>query len=87
MKEEFELERELERAEEDCERETWRVREKLGDPWSIQCFSVDSIEGMVDSVCASAAATSDLRAIACSNLGELTHSLDLSLYFVSPLKN
>lgn len=87
VKEEFELEKELERVEEDCERQTWRVRVELGEPMLIQCVSVDSVEGKVDSVCTSTVATNDLYATSCSNLGELTHSLDLSLYFVSLLNN
>ena len=69
------------------ERETWRVRAELGEPRLIQCFSVDLVEGKVDLVFASAAATSDLNATICSDLGELTHSFDLSLYFVSLLNN
>ena len=53
----------------------------------LQCFSVDSVEGKVDSVCASVDSTNDLHATTCSDLGELTHSLDLSLYSVSLLNN
>ena len=87
VKEEFELENELERGEEDCERETCRVKAELGEPRVIQCFSVDSVKGKVDSVCAFVAATSDLYATTCSDLSELTHSLYLSLYYVSLLNN
>ena len=40
VKEKYELEIELEKVEEDCERRTWRVRAKLSEPRLIQCFSV-----------------------------------------------
>lgn len=53
----------------------------------LQCFNVDSVKGKVDSMSASIATTSDLHATACSDLGELTHSLHLSLYLVSLLNN
>ena len=89
MKEEFELERESWRDLKKIvrERETWRVRAEFGEPRLVQCFSVDSVEGKVDSVFASVATTSDLHARACSDLGELTHTVDLSLYFVALLNN
>lgn len=48
----------------------------------LQCFCVNLVEGKVDSVFASVVATNDLHATTCSYLGELTHSLDLSLYFI-----
>ena len=51
----------------------------------LQCFSVDSVEGKVDSMCAYIVVTSDIHSTTCSDLGELTHSLDLSLF--SPLNN
>ena len=53
----------------------------------LQCFIVDSTEGKVDLVYAFVVATNDLHATTCSNLGELTHSLDLSLYLVSLMNN
>lgn len=62
VKEEFKLERELERVEKNCERETGRVRAKLGEPWLIHCFSIEPIKGNVDSVRAFVATTSDLHA-------------------------
>lgn len=50
-------------------------------------LSVDSVEGKVDLVFPSVAATNDIYATTCSDLGELNHSLDLSLYSVSLLNN
>lgn len=83
-------ERELERLEEDCERE--RALESKSRIWwanfdsMLKCFNVDLVEGRVDSMFASAA-TSDLHAATCSNLGELIHSFNLSLYLASLLNN
>lgn len=88
VKEEFELERELDwrrlwERDLECKSRTW-----LAEVDSVlQCFNVDSVEGKVDSVGSSATTTSDLHVTTCSNLGELTHSLDLSLYCVSLLNN
>ena len=53
----------------------------------LQCYNVDSVEGKVDSMFIFAVATGDLHATTCSDLGEITHSLDLLLYFVSLLNN